>query len=508
MGGLTLLEDTSFKLRRGELVLLVGPSGTGKTILLKVLAGILRHGQQSLHVQGDLRFEGEDLLRRRPAPGRIGILFQDHALFDELDPHANVLFALRHRGRKAANPALSATAEKKIVDDLLEHLGVPGHALLRTLSGGQLQRVALARTLALNPELLLYDEPTTGLDPANAKKVAQLIRDSHGDGARTSLVVTHDTRNLTTVADRILLLDPEHRKLEEVSANQVDERLAAMGGELSSPSKAQARRPLVPARRFLEATTDVVVAGLDAVRHLIPLYPRQRYGRSYLRHMLGLTASFGAFAYVAMAGLIVGFVATYFTFEHLPRRTFTEPLFIDHILRAMGYLMYRVLVPVLLTVLIAARTGAAIASDIGNKVYSRQFDALRSFGVVPSRYLLTSSLWAMLLAMPLLALLMFGIAQVVSLAVFIHTHPEETYFFWDQNFHRSLRIPDEFWWRGSGWLLLKIELCAFGTAAIAYYQGARDKSAATDVSGSVTRTIIAASLFVLLVHFLLAFVEF
>ncbi len=513
--GRELLRDANFEVRRGELALLVGASGTGKTTLLKFFAGIHRRGG-TVQAQGEIQLEGENLLRRRAARGKIGILFQDHALFDELTPLQNVRFAESHR------PGVKSSADVPPAVDLLRELGLRRTDRLRTMSGGQLQRLALARTLALDPQILLYDEPTAGLDPANAEKVARLIRDIHDRSDRTSLVVTHDVKNLLPIADRVLLIDPHRRIIEETPKDDLEERLRAVvasiepeAAEESEPEDSESaevsqesRSDTTLTQRFLETTTDTVLGTGQTFLHLVPLYPRLTYGLRYLRHFLGLTASPSSFAYVAMAGAILGFVSTWFTFEYLPKREFSEPLFIERILEAMGFLLYRVLGPVLLTILVAARMGAAIASDIGNKVYARQFDALRSFGIEPSRYLFTSVLWALVLAMPLLFAVMFLIARWFSLGVFVFGHPEDTFFFWDQNFHRGLRVPDQSLWKGSYWLLCKLETCALGTAAIAYHWGAREKLSANDVSRSVTRTIILATLFVLVVHFLFAFWEF
>jgi ABC-type transporter Mla maintaining outer membrane lipid asymmetry permease subunit MlaE len=171
-------------------------------------------------------------------------------------------------------------------------------------------------------------------------------------------------------------------------------------------------------------------------------------------------------------------------------------------------MLFRVLAPLLVTLLVAARTGAAFAADVGGKVYARQFDALRSFGVDPSRYLLTALELALLLAMPFLVWVMWWLGEFASLGVFLFTHPDRNYFFWDRAFHRGL-INEEFplhW--GWNWVLAKTECCAFGIAAIAWFVGAREKLSADDVSRSVTRTVIAASLWVLVVHFLFAFFEF
>lgn len=503
IAGRPLLSDATFELRRGEWVLLVGPSGTGKTVLLKLLAGILRP-DRVLRATGQLAFAGRDLIGRGPGPSKVGILFQDHALFDELTPRENLLFALRHRPQAARASGLD---ENRRAGELLETLGLSEKARIRTMSGGQLQRLALARTLAHDPELVVYDEPTTGLDPANAERVARLIADTHKDGRRTSLVVTHDAHTLAPLADRVLLFDPATAGLREVEADQAEAKLReTLPPDVDAPIKTTPRRGFATA--FFERSADCFIAALQSLILLLPLFPRAGYGLRYLWASLKLSASTGAFAYVIMAGSILGFVATYFTFEHLPKKGFTEPVFQDDVVRALGYLMYRVLSPILLTVLIAARNGAAIASYIGGKVYARQFDALRSFGVVPARYLLTANLWGSLIAMPFLFAAFYLCARIFSCLLFIYTHPDRSYFYWDLNFFRSLRSGPGPFYLGTWWLVAKLEVCAFGTAMIAYYQGAREKATADDVSHAVTRTIIAASLFVLTTHFLFAFFEF
>ena len=100
--------------------------------------------------------------------------------------------------------------------------------------------------------------------------------------------------------------------------------------------------------------------------------------------------------YVSIAGLVMGFVATYFTFRFLPYRPITEPLVLENVLDALGFSLYRILVPVLTTILVAARCGAAVTSDVGGKVHGQQIDALRTLGIKPARYLLTPILYAFL----------------------------------------------------------------------------------------------------------------
>ncbi len=508
IGGTTLLDQADFFVRRGEIVLLCGPSGSGKTVLLKLVAGVLRPGANGLVAEGRLRFEQTDLLAERPPPGRVGVLFQNHALFDELSPRENVLFALRHRAllRGARDGAGDESGQVAAAERLLSELGVGRVGRLRHLSGGQLQRVALARTLALDPDLILYDEPTTGLDPANAARVAEMIRAAHASRPRTTLIVTHDLEAFQGIAGEVLWLDPELGRIERLALEAARARSGTLA-EIDGEGVAEAP-PMPRAIRFLAATTDAVHAVALAVARLVPAWPRARYGVRYLLHYLRIAASPGAFVYVGTAGMLLGFVATYFAFDKMPKRGFTEPLFVDDILSALGFMMFRVLAPLLVTLLVAARTGAAFAADVGGKVYARQFDALRSFGVDPSRYLLTALLLGLLVAMPFLVWVMWWLSELTSLGVFLFTHPDRNYFFWDRAFHRGLVNEDFFLHWGWKWVVAKTEGCALGIAAISWFIGAREKLAADDVSRAVTRTVIAASLWVLVVHFLFSFFEF
>ena len=513
MGGATLLEAADFTVRRGEIALLCAPSGAGKTVLLKLLAGVMRPGAGAFTADGALRYETTDLLAEAPPPGRVGILFQHHALFDELPARENVLFALRHRcgardgAAAAGDGAARIASEVATARDLLDGLGVGGAGRLRHLSGGQLQRVALARTLALDPDLILYDEPTTGLDAANARRVAELIETAHRRRPRTTLIVTHDLPTFRGIAEVALWLDPARGKVERLTLAEAEARAERLADEGRPAPVAPAAVAPLPVR-FLERSADAVAAAALALARLVPGWPRARYGLRYLGHYLRIAASPDAFVYVGVAGLLVGFVATYFTFEKMPRRDFTEPLFVDDVLSALGFMLFRVLAPVLVTLLVAARTGAAFAADVGSKVYARQFDALKSFGVEPSRYLLTGLLWSLLLAMPFLVWLMWWTAELSALLVFLFGHPDRSAFFFARGFTRGLVNEDFFLHWGWKWVLAKTEACAFGIAAIAWFVGAREKHSADDVSRGVTRTVIFASLHVLLVHFLFSFFEF
>jgi ABC-type transporter Mla maintaining outer membrane lipid asymmetry permease subunit MlaE len=259
---------------------------------------------------------------------------------------------------------------------------------------------------------------------------------------------------------------------------------------------------------LLEGIGSGIEKGILSAASLVPAWRSVRWGLRYLVHYIGLVASPSSWLYFGAAGLIAGFVSTHFVYKFLPHKNYTEPLISDEILNGLGFALYRILVPVLLTILIAARCGAAVASDVGNRVYHHQVDAMRSMGASPSRYLLTGILWAFLVGTPLLVGIGFLAARTTSLAVFVHGFPEKGPDFWDRNFHMDLRIPEEPFYRGTHWLLAKLLVCGLGIGVIAYHVGISEKTSGVQVSRGITKTIIGATIFVLVVHFIFAFLEF
>ncbi|MBI3465149.1 MAG: ABC transporter ATP-binding protein [Planctomycetes bacterium] len=206
-GRLEVLRDITFQVRRGETVAVIGESGCGKTVLLKVIIALLRPASGRVIFDGvNLADLSEKQLTRQRI--RFGFLFQGAALFDSLSVRDNVAFGLRE------HKDLSDREIDAIVTQRLQEVGLAPD-IQRTypaeLSGGMKKRVGLARALAMNPEVLLYDEPTTGLDPIMSDVINELILQTRGRYAVTSIVVTHDMRTAKKVADRILMLYPLSR---------------------------------------------------------------------------------------------------------------------------------------------------------------------------------------------------------------------------------------------------------------------------------------------------------
>ena len=200
-GTLHVLRDLTLSFAANQTTVVLGPSGTGKSVMLKHIMGLLQPDA------GEVYFRGERVDGRRPRDlvetrKRIGFLFQMGALFDSMTVGANVAFPL------VEHASLSADQMEDRAEELLRQVGLPGvqHKMPAQMSGGQRKRVALARAIALSPDLVLYDEPTTGLDPITSDVINQLINATRDRLGITNIVVTHDIKSATTVADRMVLL--------------------------------------------------------------------------------------------------------------------------------------------------------------------------------------------------------------------------------------------------------------------------------------------------------------
>ncbi len=202
-GPKVIYSGLDLEIRRGETVTIMGASGSGKSVLLKMLIGLLSADSGTITFDGmDVTEMGETELHdlRR----RVAYLFQGAALFDSLTVGENVAYGLREQFWDS----MSDDEIKMRAGHSLELVGLPGIEGMRPadLSGGMKKRVGLARTLALQPEVLLYDEPTTGLDPINTARINHLINGIKRSLKITSLVVTHDMGTAFSVSDRLAML--------------------------------------------------------------------------------------------------------------------------------------------------------------------------------------------------------------------------------------------------------------------------------------------------------------
>ena len=197
-----VLQNFSLTLHRGENVVVLGKSGSGKSVLIKCIIGLLPVDEGCITVLGqdvaNLDHEAMDRLR-----AKLGFLFQSNALYDSMTVSENLLFPLR-RQWLAHTPA----EEKDLVQQALDDVGLADTAqkMPAELSGGMRKRIALARTLILRPDIILYDEPTTGLDPVTAREIDHLLREVQQKYNTSALIISHDMACVRLTADRVAVL--------------------------------------------------------------------------------------------------------------------------------------------------------------------------------------------------------------------------------------------------------------------------------------------------------------
>lgn len=199
-GAKTIHSQLDLEVIRGEILVLFGGSGSGKSTLLRSIIGLDRPYRGSITFdQQSIAIEDDESWRKVRL--EVGYSFQSGALFDSLSVQENLEYPLREHRK------MSPEARREAVAVMLAHVGLPGIEALypAELSGGMQKRVGLARTLMLEPQLILYDEPTAGLDPANSRKMAELMRELRSQG-KTGLLVTHDVPCALSVGDRFAFL--------------------------------------------------------------------------------------------------------------------------------------------------------------------------------------------------------------------------------------------------------------------------------------------------------------
>lgn len=200
-GAQKVLDGVSFRIEPGESVVIIGGSGCGKSVLLKHLIGLIRPDAGEVFIDEE-KINSLDERRLLSVRRKFGMLFQSAALFDSMNVAENIGFLLRREG------GLSEKEIAERIEDVLEMVELPGiqHKKPSELSGGMRKRVGLARAIIYKPEIVLYDEPTTGLDPVVSDSIDQLIIRVRERLKITTVVVTHDTRSMRRVGQRILMM--------------------------------------------------------------------------------------------------------------------------------------------------------------------------------------------------------------------------------------------------------------------------------------------------------------
>ena len=201
-GNNIVLDDFSFELHRNENIVVLGKSGSGKSVLIKCIIGLMNPDEGSIHILGKeiSEMNTEELDKTR---AKIGFLFQSNALYDSMTVRENLEFPLRRHWIKYDNKEMDQLIQQALADVKLTHTI---DMMPSELSGGMRKRIALARTLILKPEIILYDEPTTGLDPITSKEIIQLMIEIKMKYKTASLIISHDMNCVKLASDFVVML--------------------------------------------------------------------------------------------------------------------------------------------------------------------------------------------------------------------------------------------------------------------------------------------------------------
>ena len=199
-----VINGFNFNLKRGENAVVLGKSGSGKSVLIKLIIGLMKPDKGSIEVLGD-KVEKLSTSQLDEMRVKVGFLFQSNALYDSMTVRENLEFPLRRHWIKKST---SKDEVNNLVMEALTNVGLPHTVdmMPSELSGGMRKRIALARTLILKPEIILYDEPTTGLDPITSKEISQLILDIQKKYNTASIIITHDIECAKIAANRIIMI--------------------------------------------------------------------------------------------------------------------------------------------------------------------------------------------------------------------------------------------------------------------------------------------------------------
>ncbi|MCW2249377.1 ABC-type multidrug transport system ATPase subunit/ABC-type transporter Mla maintaining outer membrane lipid asymmetry permease subunit MlaE [Azospirillum fermentarium] len=470
-----LVRDATFTIGPAEVVLLVGPSGSGKSTIVKLLGGLLETGTGGWRVAGRLECGGAavDLGAERSTVG--GIVFQDHALFNDLSALENLRIAADHaRHRPDAGLIADATA---LLGDIAPDKSVA------SCSGGQRQRLAIARTLLADRPVLLFDEPNSGLDVAMARRLGELIRDLCRTMGKPALIVAHHVKDLLPVADRVLLFDTRRRCLVEVprDAEAIEAELLKLDGTAAHPARPQARRRSWP----------------DAIGHR----PRGYwFGRYMAEYFWELCVSPLMLVYMGAGALIMGFVSMWFGFHYNSFGGYLKSLLHDETLVGLGLVQGTVAVPLISSILFVARNNAIIAADIGNRVLSSQFQAMDNLRITARGYIVSAILVNMVIGSLMLLVLSLGMASWASMQTWHVQFPMQNFELWRSQFFRKL-LPDGIHPAPSMmWVLLKVALSALLAGGAAIVIGGGRKESVLEINTAIARAIIVGVTLTLAVH--------
>lgn len=479
---LVVLDNVNLEVPHGGFYLIVGQSGSGKSSLLRFLTGLWEPREPAPKFHGQVAVLGVPLAGGYPRElrKRTAAVLQEEGLLDELSPVGNVEIALR-AARRSPKLALGLLSQAGLNEPI---------APVSMLSGGMRKRVAVARALALDPELIIFDEPTAGLDNESAREIASLLHETHqqSEGRRTTIVISHDINVFEDLSDRILEIDADQRSLNFADSERVHADFERWARSVRPP--AEEDPTLYGVRQVLLGMAAVTNTLLQALVRLPPVF---------LGIVLRTTGRYlvEPAAFTVLAAVTIGGLATFFSLENNP----LESAFTSQLLTGVGKVLTAVLVPLMAGFFFTARMAAGAAARIGTMKRAQQVAALQLMGVRPADYLMTPLVWAMCIAMPVVTAAGIVAAALSSFLVYKVLTGASTYG-WLTSFFRTVELAD------IRFLLFKTVLSGFLIATVTYHLAIGPKRSGRDVGNSVNSCIVVGMVIVLLVHSGLTVIQF
>jgi len=467
-----LLQSCDLEVPSHGFYLLTGRSGSGKSTLLHLITGLWDSREALPATTGELRVFGTPVEKLATASGRgrVSAVLQDEGLLDDLSPRQNVELALVAAGRSP-----------KLAVGLLSQAGLPNPpAEVAALSGGMRKRAAVARALAAEPELFLFDEPTAGLDARAARDIAELLRETHAGGKRTTVVISHDVEAFAGMLDGVLVLDADNRTLrllppdQEVSEQESPTRWMKPA-PFEDPAVSGAKRVLLELGAFAETFG-------EALLRLPPSYPRLT-----VRSVVHTTVE--SILFVSVAAFLAGALAVYFTLKNSP----LSGAFVDEMITGAGKVLVAVVVPLVAGFFFTARMAAGAAARLGNMKQHNAVAALQLMGMRPSDYLLTPLVWAFTVALPIVSLVAVAFASL-SAALMAWLVEAVSARRFSANYFLQVSSQD------LQMVLLKAAVSGFLVAVLTFHLAMSPKRSGRDVGSAVNLSIVLGMLTVLVVH--------
>lgn len=507
-----VLEAVNLAVSPGESVVIVGPSGSGKSVLIKHIIGFMQPDKGSVEIYGrawhSMTPQQQDDVR-----ANFGMVFQRDALFDAYTLAENVAFPLEIRNQQN----YSSSAIRQRTDTLLDEVGLReyGNRKPAECSGGMCKRAGLARALASEPKIILYDEPTTGLDAGTSIQISELIRkvhDAHDDV--TSITITHDYLCAAFVADRIFYLDKHARTLVDISADideikrqyhiekerhenirtWIEARFSQAPPDNDENSDTEDVSRQSSAKIGLAAVAKYVASGIgfigevffDFVEMGLPLRIKDFLDRLVKLGIYSLPLMFGAGFFIGMIGVVQFYLGVGRNVDQLPTPLPT----------IFAGVLLRILSPLLVGFLLAGRVGAHVAAEIGTKQFGNQFDALRSLAISPKRFLLSPIVLALALTTPVMTLLNTWAGIFGGYFIWL-TFDRSGSGYWHNAFAAGV-------WNAPDVLYVVAKSIAIGilVALISYRQGAQPKISDEEIALSTQRAVLLSSITVVVFDFL------